>query len=276
MKEVLVVIVTKNSFRDKDGSIETVLAALDGQFSCNFGVALVDNGSIQSDQEQLRSLAQKFSNLDLHLQFENFPGVAQARNRGARAFASELILFMDDDSVLLKQNSIDRILEVSKKHDYGYGAPRLWTDRNWYRLHKDAVNKSASAGDFTQLIAASGEPDPAIRRKSSNRYLNRSFIGNFGFVKREAFLTIHGWPEYFNGYGCEDDAMSFLLYKEFGRPYIFTDPAVAHITHEINELSFESYEANLNKYREFLEKHGAKKFHIGDLLYDCSARDIIE
>lgn len=276
MNKISVVIVTKNSFRDKDGSIETVLASLDGQSHRNFKIALIDNGSTPADQEQLKVVVNQFTRLNVDVRNADFAGVAPARNQGASLISSDIIVFMDDDSVLLHPKTIDLIIKASMDSSYGYGAVRMWTDRSWYQSNKVQVNLDARAGEFTRLIKASGEPDPTIRRKSNNKYLNRSFIGNFGFVKREPFEKIGGWPECFTGYGCEDDAMAFLLFKEFGRPYIFSSLQVGHVTHDINELSFERYEQNLVVYRSFLARHGVSKFHIGDLMYQSFEREITE
>jgi glycosyltransferase involved in cell wall biosynthesis len=183
-------------------------------------------------------------------------GVAAARNSGFYRSEGQVVLFIDDDSLPL---SADALLDVFSQADgavYGYGAQRLWTDARRYPEPHEQIDQNIARGDFRPLRAICGRPQPSLRQKDSTKYLERTFIGNFGFVRRAALAAIGGWPEEFIGYGCEDDLMAFLLYRRWGGPQILSNLQVAHITHGLSPRSFEEYQKNLALYQRILAAHG--------------------
>lgn len=102
----------------------------------------------------------------------------------------------------------------------------------------------------------------------------RTYIGNFGFIKRSALEKIGFWNEHFIGYGLEDDCIAFLLYLNFGEPVRFDSIHVIHVWHEIAEQNYMQLENNKQIFRKILLKQGVAKFHSGHLLYGDG--DVIE
>jgi glycosyltransferase involved in cell wall biosynthesis len=274
--QLSIIIVTKNSFSGKKGSLSTVLAALEAQQGILFETTIVDNGSTIEDRQKLACLIEQHPLLRLQLIERSDRGVAAARNSGFYRSEGQVVLFIDDDSLPL---SADALLDVFSQADgavYGYGAQRLWTDARRYPEPHEQLDQDIARGDFRPLRTICGRPQPSLRQKDSTKYLERTFIGNFGFVRRAALAAIGGWPEEFIGYGCEDDLMAFLLYRRWGGPQILSNLQVAHITHGLSPRSFEEYQKNLALYQRILAAHGVARFHIGDLLYQKSTRHITE
>ena len=129
--------------------------------------------------------------------------------------------------------------------------------------------KNADSYDIITKI-----PDPIVRGKKNNRHLIRTYIGNFGFVRKDVLKDVGMWNEDYLGYGVEDDTMAFKLYMKYGRPLIFKDLSVVHVWHNIKEKNYIELETNRKKFEEILNKNKVKVFHVGRILYEED--DVIE
>jgi hypothetical protein len=123
-----------------------------------------------------------------------------------------------------------------------------------------------SAGDYSPLEGHLSVPPLAARPVADLKYLTRTFIGNFGFVKADAFREVGGFPRDFRTYGQEDDCLAFLLYRRDGRFMNLGSLSVAHVSHPPPDAAARHGWANLGIYRRILRENGAEAFHIGDLL----------
>lgn len=263
---ISVVILTFDSYTRKFGCIEHTILSLLNQGVVAEEVIVVDNGQQTADQQKLQEFVDSLSAKNITL-IKSRANIAEARNIGASHAQYDTLVFVDEDTILLDKLAFTKLRQAAKSAVHGYGAVRDWTEPEWFPEYAPQLKVELYQGKYDNLRLHTGPPDPAIRQKSSEKYLVRTFIGNFGFVSAEAFWQVNGFPEQFSGYGLEDDALSFLLYRSFGRPGILSNVHVAHVTHHIHRVQFKEYQMNLLKYQVFLKEYGYTAFHIGDLLY---------
>lgn len=244
MSELSVVIITYNNYSLKNGCIETVLLALDVQRDVNFDVVVVDNHSSQKDYELLEHFVDCISiSYNLCLVRNVCNNISKGRNMGVRQTKGDTILFLDDDTLLLENNILIQLLQQSKGKEYGCAAIREWTPKGWYDNNKHIL-ESCLRRKKEPLNVPIQEPIPRVRRKDNLRHLIRSYIGNFGFIKRSALEYVGFWNEQFVGYGLEDDYMAFLLYINYGEPIRLSSIHVIHVWHEISEQNYIQLERN--------------------------------
>lgn len=261
------VILTCDSYQDKGGCIEHTIICLMRQKNVKVEIVIVDNSKQEFSRKKLKRFVSCLHQSNFKI-VESNTSIAAGRNIGGLHAKSDIIVFIDDDTFVINNLALNKILTRSEKYKYGYGATRYWTHSiNWFLDNNKLLKQHFMKNRFQFLRQNVGEPSPGIRNKSSSKYLTRTFIGNFGYIAADAFRTIGGFPEHFQGYGLEDDAFSFLCYVNYGHPSSLTDIEVVHVTHAISKKCYESLKLNQQLYDELLKTYGYKSFHIGDLLY---------
>lgn len=264
--QATVIILTCDSYTKKFGCIEHVIASVLNQIEIDIEIIVIDNGSSYNDSARLLKYIDTLNSSYLRVE-KCHRSIASARNLGASRASSDLLIFLDEDTILLDSRTLAKIYDKSLFKVYGYGAEREWTEKDWFDINHEEVLSDIKSNDYSLLKANIGKPDPAVRKKSTDKYLTRSFIGNFGFFHKDLFSSLGGFPEQFLGYGLEDDTLSFLAYLEYGAPSILSEITVVHVTHPIGNVQFSEYEENLRLYSLIIKSYGYKYFHIGDLLY---------
>jgi len=264
--DISCIVLTSDSYSRKFGCIEHTILALLNQQEIAQEIIIVDNGIVHEDKVRLAKFVSDVGNTVITLVSCNL-SIAEARNFGAGHAAADLYVFVDEDTILLEQDAQSQLLAVAKHAAYGYGADRKWTTPNWFENHADEVSDTLRERNYELIKAHVAPPDPSIRKKSTEKYLTRTFIGNYGFMSKAAFEHLGGFPTEFKGYGLEDDAFCFLAYVSYGTPGNLSRIEVGHVTHPISALQFGEYETNLQLYNKLLQARGFAAFHIGDLLY---------
>jgi len=264
---ISIVIITYNNLTLKNGCLESVILSLYNQINVSYEIIIVDNSSNKKNIKYLQKLQKKY--ITLHVIYNSVNNISMGRNIGAKNANYELILFMDDDIILPQKNILEKMIVNATNKEYGFSAIRLWTPEDWYKKNKRLLNRKIRKKVHNYDIQAS-EPLPEIRRKNNNRHLIRTYIGNFGFIKKNALIEVGYWDECYKGYGVEDDAMVFKLYLKYHRPVILNNICVIHIWHNIKDHNYKQLNENKKIYDSLLKKHGIDNFHIGRLLYNES------
>lgn len=260
-----VVIITHNNFSEKNGCIETVLLAILNQKQVDVEIILVDNNSSDFDKKMLNNLVKSEDRIKLINNPIN--NISSGRNLGAKNSNNDYIIYMDDDMILNNNMVLYNLSNMIDGHLYGYSATRLWTQEGWYEQHGEEINKNILKNAKNYDIITEN-PNPVVRGKKNNRHLIRTYIGNFGFIKREALQEVGMWNEDYLGYGVEDDTMAFKLYMRYGRPLVLKDLSVVHVWHNIKEKNYLELEANKKKFEAILADNNVKVFHVGRILYE--------
>ncbi len=266
MINLSIIVLTCDSYTNKFACIEHTLLALCNQKGISKEIIIINNGAYKSDILQLKRFTASLSNVQVICAKQK--SIAEARNIGSQEASADILVFIDEDIILLDKLALSKVYNYTFNHTYGYGARRDWTlDENWFSSQAEILKRDILKGDYSLIRKNIGNPDPFIRDKSTVKYLIKSFIGNFGFIHSEAFKALGGFPTQFMGYGLEDDALSFLCYLHHGNPCLLSDIHIVHVTHPINSMCLKEYNKNKLIYNALLKSHGYKNFHIGDLLY---------
>jgi glycosyltransferase involved in cell wall biosynthesis len=264
--EIAIIILTHNNLTSKHGSLESLLISLSIQNIDISEIVIVDNCSNSANIKWLKLLEKKC--LRVNFIYLNTNNIALGRNIGIKETRAQNLIFIDDDTILFKKDTLYELIKYTSGGLYGYSANRLWTSNNWYEKHKSIFDEKLKNNETDFLKSICSLPSPKLRNKKNMRHLSRTYIGNFGFAKRIILDQIGGWNENFIGYGAEDDLMAIDLFLKFGKPILLSNIEVIHISHLLNEINYNELNANREKLSEILKTKGIKEFHTGRLMYD--------
>ena len=242
------VISTANSFRDRNGSLELVLTALENQRTTDFEVIVVDDGSTDRTVRFLDRFAAE-TELDLTVvRFdENSGNRSKARNRGAECADGDLLLFIDDDTVPLSDTTLEEMRMLYEPNTFLCGARRRWTDSDW---HRPTIKFWVETQCYDRLRDVTWVPRGISRRQGHRSLWEVTHLTNFGLVSKQDFQGIGGFDaDTFNQWGREDiDLMARLYLDRVGFVNLYDFVSVIHLNHPLKrddqatrETAFEQY-----------------------------------
>lgn len=129
-------------------------------------------------------------------------GVAAARNFGASLAKSNLLLFLDDDVIIQKQN-FDRILELHQTFDNIILSPTwVYTEEIYKILESTPFGRYRLKYDYpaTTPTGAAGNEIPGQKYLFSENHLSSFCLS----LKKEIYENMKGMDESFPFAGCED------------------------------------------------------------------------
>lgn len=190
--------------RDASATLGAQLAALEGQDTdAPFEIVVVENGSRDGSRELAAAWRARLSNL--HLLEEGNPGSSAARNTGARAANSDLLLFCDADDVV---------------------AP------GWVRAMTAALERFDLVGGAMEFELLNG-PRVLASRSLTHRIGLSSTLGHLPYassanlgIRRDAFERIDGFDRAFSA-AAEDADFSWRA-QYAGLSIGFAPTAVVH------------------------------------------------
>jgi glycosyltransferase involved in cell wall biosynthesis len=274
---ISVIVLTCDSYTHKYACIEPTLLALTQQKEVSKEIIVVNNGCEPADQEKLENFICSLD--DISTISSQQTSIAKARNLGSEQSTGDILLFVDDDTIVLDELALSKISQYADKFQYGFGADRWWTlPDNWFDRHREKIKQGILINDYSDLIENLIIPNPLTRHLIDAKNLIKSFIGNFGYVNKEAFKEVGGFPTQIEGYGFEDTALSFLCYLNYGEPALLDTIQVAHVHHEISLSLRKECRQNLGTFISFMHYYGYRAFNITQLLYPKlkSKRSILE
>lgn len=250
-----VVISTRNNRSQKNYSLYYVIRSLLSQYGCELNIVVADNGSDDDTAEALKeTFGQKVGVLDTSHCTGN---LAASRNAAAECGKSDLILFIDDDMIVGEPDDLQRAIDVGQSVDFACGATRLWSPLGWSSLIRvdDPINKVIST-----LAHTSTEPLSINRVSGKNILDNRSYLANFGTVRRSAFNAVGGYDEGYVGWGYQDTDLMRRLCVEGYRYDLFSKHGIViyHLAHTVDKSS--KYETNRAIFLEKQRQDG-RRFH---------------
>ncbi|MCX6730064.1 MAG: bis-aminopropyl spermidine synthase family protein [Candidatus Portnoybacteria bacterium] len=159
-----------------------------------------------------------------------------ARNEGVKVASGNVLIFIDDDTIILDEKAFSKIHKLSQEFDYGYGAERLWTNQSLFQRESKVILKNLENGNNDLLKKISSIPETISYRggATNKNLLAKTFIGNFGFCNRDVFQKSNGFPD-FKGYGFEDDYLMFKLFKHDFNLTSLKNITVVHVNHKIKK-----------------------------------------
>lgn len=257
-------ILSCDSHIDKGGSVFHCLASVLNQNYNNFEIVLVENSHNKIDNIELltefcdRLNSKRKQKIPVRfINNQNSISWGAARNKAAHIATGDVLLFLDDDTILLDEDAFEQVACSAEKFDYGYGAIRLWTHGKWFQKNTDRILTKIIQRDYDGILSHASNPQSYVRGEQNTDFQTKTFIANFGFCKRKTFDLIGGFPD-FKGYGFEDDYLMFRLFEAGYKYILLNNLRVVHVNHEIKVGNFRS----LIPYFENLVKRGYFWFHV--------------
>jgi predicted methyltransferase len=279
-KKISCIILACDSYINKGNSIFHCLWSVANQDYGNVEVIIVENS--HKKPEYLMELGDKFKKwvgdkkgYTLKI-ISNRRSISRsrARNVGLSNASGSLIVFLDDDTIILNSNAFSKIAALSQKYDYGYGANRLWTKDNLFQKDFKTILGSLELKDLSGIKNISGNSFvPGRQDGAPPILLSKTFIANFGFCKKHLIEEIGGFPD-FPDYGYEDDYVIFRLYLLSKKLAILDNMTVVHVNHETARIKQNSL---IYYYFNKLVNAGYYWFHISKIFENNFKRqDILE
>lgn len=247
-----IIIPIKNACFDKKHSIYFTVKSLLFQKGIRFNIYLVDDKSSDETISYLKKTFSEYDNITI-LKNDN-EGVASARNYGVRKGNAEYLLFIDGDTILSSDRTIENTLNVGSDYSFACGAIRYWTPINW----EEYVFKHDTYRSWLNILKRiSYLPKGVDRNTGFMDVTHVSFIGNYGLIKRSIFEKIGGFPITYKGWGLEDTHLMYLLCLNNYDYYLLKDDniMVYHLNHKQYGKE-KSFIKNLTHFQEFQNKVG--------------------
>lgn len=156
--------------------------------------------------------------------------IAYARNLGAQMGNSKIIMFMDDDVIIGRNDYFQMILDIMQNNDFCCGAKRFWTTTEWHKY----LSLDFQMNHNLQILKSKSFLPLSIERSTGNRNCSEfSYIGNFGAIKRDVFNSIGGFDGNYEGWLYQDTDLIMRLCVENYKYEIlaYTDIFCYHLGH---------------------------------------------
>jgi GT2 family glycosyltransferase len=252
---ISVIIPTQNSRNEKSFALFYVLKALLAQDALPMEVIVVnDHGT----DESIPVIQAAFPEVVVINSPSSKGNVSAARNHGAKVARGNLLLFLDDDTILPEPDTLAKLAAVATHYDFCCGADRWWTSVYWYKNVRQEQSISSTINTLRSISVLPRGIDPKIGFRDLNEF---TFIGNFGLIRRPVFEAIEGFDERFGGWGLEDtDLMMRLCLNDYRYALLNTlGISVLHLTHVRD--STKSYIRNAQLFND-LELERGFYFHV--------------
>lgn len=283
MSKLSCVLITCDSEKNKGGSVFHVLNMILKQDFRDFELILVENSHNKNKKKiiKLKNYIRKLNEereKPISISIINKKrslNVNLARNLGGKKAQSDLLLFIEDDTIMLGYNYFSLIYRFSKKFDFGYGAKRLWTKKNWFQKKSDLILKKINNINFLKKYSGNIPNDFKDKKDIEIFYLLQeyTFIANFGFCKKDLFFKLGGFPLYKN-LDLSDDCLMYRLFNSGAKYKFLGKLSVLHVSHYRPRNNSAE---NLNLYTEELRNNNHYWCHIHKTFKEnILIREIIE
>lgn len=171
--------------------------------------------------------------------------ISYARNLGARKGNSDVILFMDDDVIIGRNDYFLRISDIIQDNDFCCGAHRFWTTVEWHKY----LSLDYQMNHNLSILKQKSFLPQSIERTTGNKNCSEfSYIGNFGAIRRDVFYTIGEFDEQYEGWLYQDtDLMMRLCFNKHTYEIMsYTDMFCYHLGHAANKQLYR--QINKDKY----------------------------
>ena len=230
-----IVIATSNNIESKHSSLYFTIRSILSQTILPEKIIISENKEYLTTKE---FALKEFGNLVTVVDStEKINNISFARNNGVQKGNAEFILFMDDDVVMGKNETLFEVQKRMQYLDFYCGAIRYWTNTNWHEI----LQKSESIFHLLRVLKAKSYLPKSIDRFSGRQSFHEfSYIGNFGAVKRDIFTRINGFDEQYVGWTYQDtDLMMRLVlhsqkYQIMQQDNIF----IYHLAHPVNKSAY--------------------------------------
>lgn len=261
------IVLSCDSHIDKGNSVFHCLCSIFNQDFDDFEVILAENSHHKTqDINLLKNKIQEWNSkrksaVDFNLvDNKKSLATAKARNISAAKAKGEILVFIDDDTIIIDNDAFRKIYNLSKNFDYGYGAERLWTKKSWFEKNFSSILRQLEKKNTRALLANSGNPPKSFREERYPLLQKRTFIANFGFCRKHIFDKMSGFAN-LPYYRYDDDYLMFRLYEAGYKLVLLDGIRVSHVSHVLCEYQ----KTNLIPYFLELVKRGYYWFNMNTI-----------
>jgi glycosyltransferase involved in cell wall biosynthesis len=238
--EIDVVIPTYNNNKLKKFSLYFTIRSILAQSVQPRNIIIVENCNLSETKKIIHNEFGKLVNIiDGTLIPEN---ISFARNLGVKHGYSELIIFIDDDVVIGRNDTFEKIIKKMKFLDFYCAAERYWTYPDWntYLERSFLINHIQHI-----LYQKSFLPKSVDRSTGEQSFHEFTYIGHFGAIRRDVFEKNNGYDENYCGWSYQDtDLMMRLCADRYNFELMYLDNiSVYHLAHAVDK----SHYININK-----------------------------
>lgn len=204
-----VVIPTANNIASKKFSLYFTIRSILAQSIQPKQIIVVENLDIDATRQILNK---EFGDLIIVIDgTHKSENISYARNLGASYCNNEVILFMDDDVIIGKNDIFKIVIENMEHIDFYCGAKRFWTNTEWDKI----IDKSYPMNHIQLILNAKSFLPKSIDRYSGKQSFHEySYIGHFGAIKRSTFTIMKGFDENFQSWSHQDTDLMMRLCVE--------------------------------------------------------------
>lgn len=173
--------------------------------------------------------------------------ISYARNLGVKTGNSDIILFIDDDVIIGRNDFLLHIKDLMSYTDFCCGASRYWTILDWHRY----LSLDYPMSHNLNILKAKSFLPNSIDRYSGKRSCHDfTYIGNFGAIKRSVFESINGFDEGYKRWLYQDtDLMMRLCTNKYSYEILsYFDIYCYHLSHSTNKEPYR--EINKKRYEQ--------------------------
>lgn len=256
------IIPTGNSFAKKWGCIKHTLLAVFLQTVVS-EVIVVHNG-IEEDLNQLSDFLSTHDKNNIgKIIYSPWINIPQSRNIWAKASNGDLLLFLDDDTILEDIYMFSFIQKNILHYDFAVWAKRYrTTSPKRFIKNTDMILSKMLTMNTNSHFLNLFEKDIWLWNKSHRKngwefLLSRTFIGSLGVIKKDWFSYVWQFPEDFNSF--DDDIIMFNLLRKWAKGASLFNKSVVHVNH-IRNYDNNSEEDCLRKFIEYISYHGMENY----------------
>ncbi|MHC4694891.1 MAG: glycosyltransferase family 2 protein, partial [Planctomycetota bacterium] len=212
---------------------------------------IVDNATKDSTLTDILPLFDSFSEKGIGINVvrcESRGNKCLARNMGAEAAKGEILIFMDDDTVLTTNDALGFISKNLQRNQFACGAKRYWTVLYWDS--QKALAESKTDG-FGYLRSVAHLPRGIKRGSGMRDLMEFTWIACFGAIYKDDFDEVGGFDINYSGWGRHDmDLMLRLLVGGFSFVNLFDRISVIHLNHRVIRQDLQKKHQNISYYLE--------------------------
>lgn len=270
-RKISAIILTYDSYAYKGGCVEHAIASVLNQTYADLEIIIVDNNTCPSPlyQAMLEGSTREWKIVNTY----NNRSVGRARNLGAGSSAGDILIFLDEDTIICADTIFATIAGVSDTYSHGYGARRYWTyPPKHFERHAKQFLTRVKAKDYGWLLDSRHcfLPQGIDRLSGFRDLLEFTFPANFGFVTRRLFDAVGGFDERFKASNWEDDYLAYKLFRADGGRFklLYDELSVLHVNHPMvggYDNPDSAFQCNQMLYQALLKEDGIESFNINVL-----------
>lgn len=187
--------------------------------------------------------------------------IAYARNLGVQRTKSDIIIFMDDDVVIGRNDFFQKVIDIMKFNDFCCGAKRFWTTTEWHKY----LSLDFQMNHNLQILKNKSFLPQSIERSTGNRNCSEfTYIGNFGAIRKDVFNLLGGFDENYEGWLYQDTDLIMRLCVNSYRYEIlaYTDIFCFHLGHPADKQLYRK----INK-EKYLKKQEQLKIKFNNSIF---------